>query len=246
MDCRVATRCPTPSGRRRHRWLLALAWAHVPVLLAIRSSSGYAAHPRARPRRADRRARRAGDLGAPRQRRWRAAACCLALLTVLRDPRAPLGRPDRGALPLLRHRHAAARSTRSGSPYCLALPLRRPAPRRRWACSTPTAVYDARRQPARSGPACTAASSSRWAPPTSITWRLNEDVRAETLRARAPSSAPRSTTRRPAWCSRPSTARIERVNATFADHHRPRAARTWPGRPLTDFASLAALRAATR
>jgi hypothetical protein len=32
---------PDAMWARRHRWLLALAWAHVPVLLAITFVSGY-------------------------------------------------------------------------------------------------------------------------------------------------------------------------------------------------------------
>jgi hypothetical protein len=55
------------------------------------------------------------------------------------------------------------------------------------------------------GPACTAGFILALGAANTITWRLNEDARAERCR-RAPSSAPRSTTRRPAWSSPPSTA----------------------------------------
>ena len=68
---------PDAMWARRHRWLLALAWAHVPVLLLIGLLAGYSVPHTHRRRRADRRARRAGDLertrsaaGAPRR-----AAC---------------------------------------------------------------------------------------------------------------------------------------------------------------------------
>jgi diguanylate cyclase (GGDEF)-like protein len=65
---------------RRHRWLLALAWIHVPVLLAI---SFIAAYP------VDHAVGHVVPIVALAavatwtypQRRWRAAACCLSLLT---------------------------------------------------------------------------------------------------------------------------------------------------------------------
>ncbi len=71
---------PDAMWARRHRWLLALAWAHVPVLLLIAVLAGYPLYH--------------GMVDvAPvvmlaalatwtyPERRWRAAACCLSLLT---------------------------------------------------------------------------------------------------------------------------------------------------------------------
>jgi hypothetical protein len=65
---------------RRHRWLLALAWLHVPVLLAI---SFLAAYPigHAVGHVAPIVALAALATWSHPQRRWRAAACCLSLLT---------------------------------------------------------------------------------------------------------------------------------------------------------------------
>jgi hypothetical protein len=71
---------PDPMWARRHRWLLALAWLHVPVLLAI---SFLAAYPigHAVGHVAPIVALAALATWSHPQRRWRAAACCLSLLT---------------------------------------------------------------------------------------------------------------------------------------------------------------------
>jgi diguanylate cyclase (GGDEF)-like protein len=65
---------------RRHRWLLGLAWAHVPVLLAI---SLLAAYPVSHTLGHVAPIIALAALATWRlpQRRWRAAACCLSLLT---------------------------------------------------------------------------------------------------------------------------------------------------------------------
>src|SRR5689334_13174910 len=65
---------------RRHRWLLGLAWAHVPVLLAISFISGYPlVHALGHVVPIVALAALATWSHPPR--RWRAAACCLSLLT---------------------------------------------------------------------------------------------------------------------------------------------------------------------
>jgi diguanylate cyclase (GGDEF)-like protein len=65
---------------RRHRWLLALAWLHVPVLLTISFVAGYPVD-HALGHIAPIVALAAVATWTYPQRRWRAAACCLSLLT---------------------------------------------------------------------------------------------------------------------------------------------------------------------
>ena len=176
-----------------------------------------------RRRRADRRARRAGDLAAPRASLARRGLLPLAA-DLLGDHRPPLARPDRGALPLLRRRHAV-RALRGVGPVLPGLPLRRPAPHRDGRAHPDGGV---RRTAATrcSGPACTAASSSPWASPTPSPGGSTRTP-APRRCGRAPSSAPRSTTRRPAWCSRPSTATSSASTPRSSPSPGTRA-RTWP------------------
>jgi diguanylate cyclase (GGDEF)-like protein len=71
---------PDPMWARRHRWLLALAWLHVPVLLAISFAAAYPVG-HAVSHVAPVVALAALATWHHPQRRWRAAACCLSLLS---------------------------------------------------------------------------------------------------------------------------------------------------------------------
>jgi diguanylate cyclase (GGDEF)-like protein len=65
---------------RRHRWLLAIAWAHVPVILVISLLSGYDVEHTFGHVAATATLAALATWKRP-ARRWRAAACCLAMLT---------------------------------------------------------------------------------------------------------------------------------------------------------------------
>jgi hypothetical protein len=71
---------PDAMWARRHRWLLALAWAHVPVLLLIGLVAGYPL-PHSIADVASIAVLAALATWRYPARRWRAAACCLSLLT---------------------------------------------------------------------------------------------------------------------------------------------------------------------
>ena len=222
---------PDAMWARRHRWLLALAWAHVPVLLAITFVSGYPlihGLGHVAPIIALAALATWGHL----ERRWRAAACCLSLLT----SSAMVVHLWHGQTEA--HFHFFVVVTlcalyEEWVPYCLAF-LYVVLHHTVMGVLTPTAVYSHGGNPLLwagvHGGFILALGAAN-----TITWRLNEDARAETLRASAEF--------RSAFDDAPTgmvlttlDGHIERVNATFlaiTGHE----GEDLTGRPLTDFAS---------
>ena len=203
---------PDELWARRHRWLLALAWAHVPVLLAISFLSGYPV---------------VHALGhvVPivllaalatwhyPERRWRAAACCLSLLT----SSAMIVHLWHGQTEA--HFHFFVVVTlcalyEEWLPYCLAF-LYVLLHHTVMGVLTPTEVYSHGGNPLYWASVHAGFILALGAANT-ITWRLNEDARAEALQA---SAEFRST-----FDDAPTgmvlttlDGRVQRVNATFLD-----------------------------